>query len=654
MPPSRSLVLVVLAVALAAVYLPSLPQARAGTAVILSEDFESGPIPAAWDRSDGNAASGLDYWDVTNYRAHAGTYSAWGAQIGTQSDTGFNNSAVHQYDDDMRADLVVNLSVNGYTSLTLSFYYYSRAESGGGDFLQAWYEANATQTVIFTNTGGTGNKWDLASVAVPNDVERLIIRFQTDAANHGFEGAYVDDILLTGTEDTPPWSSVSPLPAFTNAYPFPAPYVAVDNENASGVAYVELWWRNATSGPFSLYTRPSNPLGQWTTPTIPFYEDSAAGEGYYEFYTVAVDNAANREAPPAGPDAAVTVDRTAPTLAVTTPADGAWVAGSTVTATWTATDAIAGLDHYEAAIDGGLPASTGLTATAQFPGLADGAHSVLVRAFDRAGNMRTVTVGFAVDTELPLILTTAPADGAWFSDADVVVRWEGSDAVSGVDRYETGLDGGAFDTNGILNETVFADLPDGFHNVTVRAHDRAGNAATATVMFAVDTTPPTIAVTAPADRKVVRSTSLTARWTAGDATSGIERFEVWIDSGVHRNTTATALAFTGLRDGVHTLHVRAIDRVGNANETVVTFLVETDFWSWEGPYGPFPLLLLILVVLAAFIGILFWWKRRKERDSEATPDSRDGDAAEEPEPDEGAEDAPEPLEGEDTEPPMPE
>ena len=651
---SRRLVLIVLAVALASASLPSLPHVRAGTAVILSEDFETGSIPASWDRSDGYAASGLDYWDVTNYRAHAGTYSAWSAQIGTQSDTGFNNSVVHQYDDDMRADLVVNLSVNGFTSLTLSFYYYSRAESGGGDFLQAWYEANGTQTIIFTNTGGTGNKWDLASVAVPNDVERLIIRFQTDAANHGFEGAYVDDILLTGTEDMPPSSSVSPLPAFTNAYPFPVPYVAMDNENASGVAYVELWWRNATSGPFALYTRPSNPLGQWTTPTIPLYDDSAAGEGYYEFYTVAVDNAANREAPPAGPDASATVDRTAPTLFVTAPADGAWVAESTVAVTWTATDAIAGLDHYEAAIDGGLPSSTGLTASAQFPGLADGAHSALVRAFDRAGNIRTVTVGFAVDTEPPLVLMTAPADGTWFSDADVVVRWEGSDGVSGIDRYETGLDGGAFVSNGVLNETVLADLPDGFHNVTVSAHDRAGNAATASVAFAVDTTPPTVAVTAPADRKVVRSTSLTARWTAEDAASGIERFEVWIDAGAHRNTTATALAFTDLRDGVHTLHVRAIDRVGNANETVVTFLVDTDVWNWEGPYGPFPLLLLILLVLAAFIAILLWWKRRTERDAEAVPDSRDEDTAEEPEASEVAEDAPEPPEQDDLEPPMPE
>ena len=313
------------------------PRVAAGTAVIFSEDFESGMISSSWEVRDTNPLAGLDYWGISDYRANSGNFSAWCAEIGTQSIGGQNNTAVHEYDDSMQADLIVNLSANGFTSLTLSFYYYSHTESGGGDWVQAWYEAGGTQFPIFNNTGGTGNKFDLASVAVPTDVERLIIRFHSDTANHGFEGAYVDDVVLTGSESTPPTSSVSSLPALTNALPAPIAYAAQDNANASGVAYAELWYRPGASGSFTLYTTPSDPLGQWITRSIPFDVTLAAGDGYYEFYTIAVDRAGNAEAPPATADASMTIDTTAPTLTVTSPSSGATLEGS-ATVTWNASE----------------------------------------------------------------------------------------------------------------------------------------------------------------------------------------------------------------------------------------------------------------------------------------------------------------------------
>ncbi|HEV8594221.1 MAG TPA: hypothetical protein VGR51_01675, partial [Thermoplasmata archaeon] len=308
------------------------PRAQAGTAVVIGEDFESGAWGPRWSAADNSPTSGLDYWGVTNFRAHTGSYSAWSAQVGTQFVGGQNNSAVLRYDNDMQADLVVDLRVNGFTSLTLSFYYWSRAESGGGDFIQAWYEAGGSQFSIFTNTGNAN--WDLASVAVPTNVDRLIIRFQTDAANNNFEGADVDDIVLTGTESVPPTSNVDALPLYSNAVPTLIPYTAQDNANASGVAYVELWWRAAPTGAFALYTRPANPLGRWLVSPISFDASYAAGDSYYEFYTVAVDNATNTEAPPAGPDASITVDTTAPTISITTPTNAAWLNVASPTVTW--------------------------------------------------------------------------------------------------------------------------------------------------------------------------------------------------------------------------------------------------------------------------------------------------------------------------------
>lgn len=378
-----------------------IPPVRAGAAIVFSEDFEDAVIEPAWDRFDADNASGLDYWGVSDFRAHGGNYSAWSAQVGNQSkgpNAGLNNSdsGVQEYDDDMQADLVIDLRVNGYSSLTLTFWYWARTESGGGDWIQAWYEAGGVQTVIFNPRGSTGNQWEnITPITVPNDVERLIIRFSSDDANHGFEGAYVDDIVMTGIEDIPPASNVGSLPVYTNDAPFEVPYDAQDNPNASGIGYVELWYRRGTSGNFTPYNTTSNPSGQWTTLTVPFDSALADGDGYYEFYTVAVDRAGNPEAAPTSPDGSVTIDRTAPEITITDPAPGASLQPS-VSVVWTSSDALSGIDHYEVSLDGGPFESTGSTAVKSYTGLTAGPHTVVVRAFDRAGNVREEQVVFDV------------------------------------------------------------------------------------------------------------------------------------------------------------------------------------------------------------------------------------------------------------------
>jgi hypothetical protein len=520
------------------------PPARAGTAIVFQDGFEDGVLGPRWNASDSNPASGLDYWGVSSFRSHAGTYSAWSAQVGTQSDTGQNNTAVQQYDDDMQADLSIDLRVNGFASLTLSFYYYSKAESGGGDWIQAWYEVNGTQTIIFTTTGSA--RWDFASVAVPNDVQRLIIRWHSDAANHGFEGGYVDDVLLTGVENSPPASTVLPLPAWSNAVPFFLPYAASDGANESGINFVELWYRNGTTGPFTLYTRPSNLLGRWypwANGTIPFDVGFAAGDGYYEFYTRAQDNASNDEPVPATADASMRFDTVDPAVAVTTPSQGTWSA--------------------------------------------------------------------------------SPA---------VNVTWQGSDALSGLDRFETAIDGGPFSTAGMSTSRQFSGLSDGTHDVTVRAYDVAGNLGSATVGFGVDTTGPTVSIGTPGNNDAFLVGTVTVDWTAQDAGSGVDHFEVWLDSGAHTNTTLLNLTLTALPNGAHTFHVVAVDRVGNRGETSVAFRVDVatpaslPSWLW----------FLILVVAIAFLLVAWiWWRRREEReepqDQPPAGDEPPAEAAREPE-----------------------
>lgn len=94
-----------------------------------------------------------------------------------------------------------------------------------------------------------------------------------------------------------PSSSVGALPATTQDVSLSVPFTATDD--GTGPNYVELWLRHRADATldWGLWTMVATPEASPHTVTLPF------GEGIYEFYTVAVDIAGNREESPAVADA---------------------------------------------------------------------------------------------------------------------------------------------------------------------------------------------------------------------------------------------------------------------------------------------------------------------------------------------------------------
>ncbi|HKZ90001.1 MAG TPA: Ig-like domain-containing protein, partial [Thermoplasmata archaeon] len=175
---------------------------------------------------------------------------------------------------------------------------------------------------------------------------------------------------------------------------------AQDNANASGVAYVELWYRLGSSGNFTRYNTTSNPNGQWTSSPIPFDAAQAAGDGSYEFYTIAVDVAGNAETAPAAADATIVVDTTAPAVTFQSPTEGTTVTSNATSILWQGSDALSGVLRYEISLDGGAFAPVGLQTSHGVTDLTDGSHYAIVRAIDRAGNVRDARVNFTVNTQV--------------------------------------------------------------------------------------------------------------------------------------------------------------------------------------------------------------------------------------------------------------
>jgi glucose/arabinose dehydrogenase len=111
--------------------------------------------------------------------------------------------------------------------------------------------------------------------------------------------------------------------------------------------------------------------------------------------------------------------------------------------------------------------------------LADGAHTLHLRATDTRGNLGTFDHSFLLDTTAPDIHLEQPADGALVSDIVVITAHATDDiGVVGLQFYVDGVPTGLLDT--VAPYALTWDtrtVGNGAHTLTTQAYDTSGNAA---------------------------------------------------------------------------------------------------------------------------------------------------------------------------------
>ena len=138
--------------------------------------------------------------------------------------------------------------------------------------------------------------------------------------------------------------------------------------------------------------------------------------------------------------------------------------------------------------------------------------------------------------------------------------------------FELSVNGGAYGQGHAANTFFLEVLLDGEYSVNVRARDAAGNAdpTPANFLWTVDTQAPDTTVTTTTG---ARSNSAAATFTLTATEAGT--FEASVDGGAYA-TVVSPWSLTGLTDGAHTISVRAIDAVTNADPTPATFAWQID------------------------------------------------------------------------------
>ena len=124
-----------------------------------------------------------------------------------------------------------------------------------------------------------------------------------------------------------------------------------------------------------------------------------------------------------------TVDTVAPTLNITSPAEGMATASTSVTVAGTTNDTTSSPVTLTMALDSGAAQAVTVASngsfTKTFSSLTHGAHKVVIVATDAAGKTTTITRNFTVDTSAPVIskitITPNPIDAGGTMKISVVV-----------------------------------------------------------------------------------------------------------------------------------------------------------------------------------------------------------------------------------------
>lgn len=233
--------------------------------------------------------------------------------------------------------------------------------------------------------------------------------------------------------------------------------------------------------------------------------------------------------------------------------------------------------------------------------LAGGYYNVSVEATNEAGTKGSADAStvdglklVVKETVAPVITIVSPTAGAYVANSKQPVVFNITDETggSGVDisTLVVKQDGTAVAaanithtaiTNGYsVTYTPSAALSDGSHTVTINCKDHDGNAATEkSTTYTVDTVPPTLNVTSPADGLITAASSVTVAGTTNDATSSPVVITISLngtDQGtVPVGTGGTFSKVVTLKEGSNTIIVKAKDAAGKEGSVTRTVTLDT-------------------------------------------------------------------------------
>lgn len=291
-------------------------------------------------------------------------------------------------------------------------------------------------------------------------------------------------------------------------------------------------------------------------------------------------------------------DTTAPTVSITSPANGATVSG-TVNVMANASDNV-GVTSVSFYIDGNFE-EVDISAPYEFSfnsaGISEGGHLIEARAIDGALNQGTASITVNVlnnpgDTTPPTVSLTSPVNGATLGGS-VNVTATASDN-QGIARVDFFIDGALAGSDAVSPYTYpfgTASVANGAHTLRAQAFDAAGNDALSTLVTVTvfnDISAPTVAITSPSNGDAVNGQVLVAATATDDV--AVTRVEFYVDGTLAATDAGAPYSFAwdaaAAGVGSHALLVKAFDAAGNEGSSSISVTVSAPPAQALGQFNP--------------------------------------------------------------------
>ncbi|MGH2689649.1 MAG: hypothetical protein ACRDKW_12710, partial [Actinomycetota bacterium] len=177
------------------------------------------------------------------------------------------------------------------------------------------------------------------------------------------------------------------------------------------------------------------------------------------------------------------------------------------------------------------------------------------------------------DIHAPLLSVDFPVEGGLYNFSVVPYRGNVSDLGSGMALLEVSVDGavaGSFTGPASPFGGTPPALTDGSHTYRFRAVDAAGVATVVSVNFTVDTTRPVLVVLEPTRALTNRSLVTVRVQTSPDVVQALIMYDQ-----VALGPGAVFESVVRVYEGPNLIRLRAVDRAGNANETMLAVTLDT-------------------------------------------------------------------------------
>ena len=313
---------------------------------------------------------------------------------------------------------------------------------------------------------------------------------------------YIVAVNSIGNSD--PSSEVSAAPELGGKKPGPPQNL----EAKAGNGYVDLDWEapaNDGGMPitgYKIYSDTSSgtksELTSLSTSTLS-YQDTSVVNGVTYYYHVTAINIKGESDPSS--EVYAMPDGTPPNVAITTPRNNSYHTQNSVKVEWKGSDIGIGIDHYEIKLNNGKWIDLGEATSYTFSSIAEGKYTAYLKCEDTLGNVNLTSVSFTVDWHAPVIKINSPLNNSYNIEGSVILEWQGSDEISGIDFYETRYNTKSWTNVGVGDSHTFESLEDGNYNFELKAVDFAQNTASVSINIIIDTTQPDILKFSPSKNK---------------------------------------------------------------------------------------------------------------------------------------------------------